>query len=268
MEAKEGTGIGSSGVPTITSDAPAEYCVMPRTDNNPNQPGGSPVPSEASPPEPVPEALRYTGFTCFPIKKKRGRPRKYAPDGSLLPDYPLCPTPISSSAPPLVIDFSVGRKSNVRPMGSSTDDQGIFCSVGSSFTPHIVTVIAGEDITSKIISFSQQGSRAICILSANGIISTVSLRLPEAFGGTSTYKGPYEILSLTGSFTPTESEGIKNSCGGMSVTLVSQDGRVLGGGVAGLLEAASPIQIVVGSFLTGNQNEVNLKKPKLSTADD
>lgn len=40
----------------------------------------------------------------------------------------------------------------------------------------------------KIISFSQQGPRAICILSANGVISNVTLRQPDSSGGTLTYE--------------------------------------------------------------------------------
>ena len=40
----------------------------------------------------------------------------------------------------------------------------------------------------KVISFSQQGPRAICILSANGVISNVTLRQPDSSGGTLTYE--------------------------------------------------------------------------------
>lgn len=40
----------------------------------------------------------------------------------------------------------------------------------------------------KVMSFSQQGSRAICILSANGVISNVTLRQPTSSGGTVTYE--------------------------------------------------------------------------------
>lgn len=40
----------------------------------------------------------------------------------------------------------------------------------------------------KVMSFSQQGSRAICILSANGTISNVTLRQPTSSGGTLTYE--------------------------------------------------------------------------------
>ena len=40
----------------------------------------------------------------------------------------------------------------------------------------------------KIMSFSQQGSRGICVLSANGTISNVTLRQPTSSGGTLTYE--------------------------------------------------------------------------------
>lgn len=45
-----------------------------------------------------------------------------------------------------------------------------------------------KDVTMKVISFSQQGPRAICILSANGVISSVTLRQPDSSGGTLTYE--------------------------------------------------------------------------------
>lgn len=45
-----------------------------------------------------------------------------------------------------------------------------------------------KDVTMKVISFSQQGPRAICILCANGVISNVTLRQPDSSGGTLTYE--------------------------------------------------------------------------------
>ncbi|CAL9112927.1 unnamed protein product [Musa textilis] len=141
----------------------------------------------------------------------------------------------------------------------------VACSAGANFTPHIITVASGEDVTMKIISFSQQGSRAICILSANGVISNVTLRQPDSSGGTLTYEGRFELLSLSGSFMPTENGGTRSRSGGLSVSLASPDGRVVGGGVAGLLVAASPVQVVVGSFVPGNQMEKKIKKPRSET---
>lgn len=48
---------------------------------------------------------------------------------------------------------------------------------------------------------------------------------------------------------PTENGGTRSRSGGMSVSLASPDGRVVGGGVAGLLVAASPVQVSTLSLI-------------------
>ncbi|XP_062192843.1 AT-hook motif nuclear-localized protein 1-like [Phragmites australis] len=230
------------------------------------------------------------------VAKKRGRPRKYGPDGSLI--RPLNAMPISASAPMSAavaagtytpaaavgaamkrgrgrsFDFAAAavagnhNQHHHQQFGFHFDSLGdtVACSAGANFTPHIITVAPGEDVTTKVISFLQQGPRAICILSANGVISNVTLRQPDSSGGTLTYEGRFELLSLSGSFMPTENSGTRSRSGGMSVSLASPDGRVVGGGVAGLLVAASPVQIVVGSFLPSYQLEQKNKKPRVNTA--
>lgn len=57
-------------------------------------------------------------------------------------------------------------------------------------------------------------------------------------------QGHFEILSLTGSFIPSESGGTRSRAGGMSVSLAGPDGRVFGGGLAGLFIAAGPVQVI------------------------
>lgn len=42
---------------------------------------------------------------------------------------------------------------------------------------------------------------------------------------------------------PSEIGGTRSRSGGMSISLASPDGRVVGGGVAGLLIAATPVQV-------------------------
>lgn len=185
-----------------------------------------------------------------PVKRKRGRPRKYGPDGSMA----LALTPHSALAGPVSPSPKRGRG---RPPGSGRKQQlAALGTAGVGFTPHVITIAAGEDVATKIMSFSQQGPRAVCILSANGAISNVTLRQPATSGGTVTYEGRFEILSLSGSFLLTENGGTRSRTGGLSVSLAGPDGRVVGGGVAGLLMAASPVQVVVGSFLSnGKKNQ-------------
>ncbi|ESW06885.1 hypothetical protein PHAVU_010G084600 [Phaseolus vulgaris] len=265
MEAREGI---SSGVTVIGAEAPSAYHVAPRSEapnqvHVPDGGGGGGGIGGAAAIGVSPVSVGLDGTT----KKKRGRPRKYGPDGSVT--MALSPMPISSSAPSSN-NFSSGKRGKMRGMEYKQSKKlGLdylgdlnSCSDGTNFMPHIITVNAGEDITMKVISFSQQGPRAICILSANGVISNVTLRQPDSSGGTLTYEGRFEILSLSGSFMPTDNQGTRSRSGGMSVSLASPDGRVVGGGVAGLLVAASPVQVVVGSFLPSSQQEQKLKKPK------
>uniref|UniRef100_A0A5B6ZMP8 AT-hook motif nuclear-localized protein n=1 Tax=Davidia involucrata TaxID=16924 RepID=A0A5B6ZMP8_DAVIN len=206
-----------------------------------------------------------------PMKRKRGRPRKYVPDGTmslaLTPAQPAVTVTQSSGAfspqpPPLSVPSggsalpSSLKKARGRPPGSSKKQQmEALGSAGVGFTPHVITVKAGEDVSSKIMSFSQHGPRAVCILSANGAISNVTLRQAATSGGTATYEGRFDILSLSGSFLLSEVGGHRSRTGGLSVSLAGPDGRVLGGCVAGVLTAASPVQVIVGSFIADGRKE-------------
>ncbi|KAI4355051.1 hypothetical protein L6164_003865 [Bauhinia variegata] len=195
-----------------------------------------------------------------PVKRKRGRPRKYGPEGTVS----LALTPSPSSHPGTMTQSQ--KRGRGRPPGTGKKQQLASLgelmsgSAGMGFTPHIITIAVGEDIATKIMAFSQQGPRAVCILSANGDVSTVTLRQPSTSGGSVTYEGRFEILCLSGSYLVTDSGGSRNRSGGLSVSLASPDGRVIGGGVGGMLIAASPVQVIVGSFVWGGSRTKNKKK--------
>ncbi|KAG5110207.1 hypothetical protein JHK82_039430 [Glycine max] len=99
---------------------------------------------------------------------------------------------------------------------------------------------ARDIYTGEILSFSQKGPRGICILSANGAISNVTIRQPGSSGGILTYEAccrqqwhekPNRWIECTSH-------------------LHGPDGQVIGGGVAGLLTASGPIQS--GSYAPSN----------------
>ncbi|CAA6655607.1 unnamed protein product [Spirodela intermedia] len=183
-----------------------------------------------------------------PVKRKRGRPRKYGPDGTMS----LGLSPLSSTGPGAgsspgssgVVSMAGSgsapppqKRGRGRPPGTGRKQQLASCgewissSAGMGFTPHIITISAGEV------------PRAVCILSASGVVSTVTLRQPASSGGTVTYEGRFEILGLSGSFLVTdEGGGSRSRSGSLSISLSSPDGRVIGGGVVGLLIAATPVQ--------------------------
>ncbi|KAL8141485.1 hypothetical protein V2J09_014517 [Rumex salicifolius] len=224
--------------------------------------------------QPVNLGVAAAPTSTLELKKKRGRPRKYGgPEGGTV-TAALSPMPISASIPLSGGDFSGWKQlppTKLKPFQAlkkphkldfqALGNQHAFV-VGANFTTHVITVDAGEDVAMKILSFSQQDSQAICVLSASGSISNVTLRQPNSSGGTLTYEGRFEILSLSGSFMQTDNGILKSRSGGMSVSLAGTDGRVLGGGLAGLLIAASPVQVVLGSFMVGHQAEPKLKKQR------
>lgn len=45
-----------------------------------------------------------------------------------------------------------------------------------------------QDIAAKVLAFAKQRPRALCILSANGTVSAVTLRPPASSGSTVTYE--------------------------------------------------------------------------------
>ncbi|XP_039028810.1 AT-hook motif nuclear-localized protein 8-like [Hibiscus syriacus] len=193
------------------------------------------------------------------MRKKRGRPRKYASDGDIaLQLAPTTPIATHSANHGGGSDsFGLGsvgaaveqppRRNRGRPPGSGKGQIDALGGVsGMEFTPHVITVNAGEDVASKITAFSQQGQCTVCVLSANGAVCDVTLGQP---GGMEKYEGRLEIISLSGSFLVSENNGSCSRSGGLNVSLVGPDGRVVGGGVAGILRAVTPVQVIVGSFI-------------------
>lgn len=127
----EGTEGMNSGVTVKGEEAPETYRVAARSEN-PCEFGGStmaavsvvaapsPAPTPAAAPAPAPGSAPTTApvSAAMPgseMKKRRGRPRKYGPGGSL--STALSPMPISSSIP-LTGEFSAWKRGRGRPVDS------------------------------------------------------------------------------------------------------------------------------------------------------
>ncbi|XP_009112749.1 AT-hook motif nuclear-localized protein 5 [Brassica rapa] len=194
------------------------------------------------------------------VKKKRGRPRKYAPEGQV--SLGLSPMPSSSSASnkakdsSAVTDPNAPKRARGRPPGTGRKQrlanlgEWMNTSAGLAFAPHVISVEAGEDVVSKVMAFSQQRPRALCVMSGTGTVSSVTLRQPATTEASLTFEGRFEILSLGGSYLVNEGGGPKSRTGGLSVSLSGPEGHVLGGGI-GMLIAASLVQVVACSFVYG-----------------
>ncbi|KAG4379013.1 hypothetical protein GLYMA_17G155200v4 [Glycine max] len=202
------TSYGSTNLGPNFSSSSAAAMLAPATARFPF--GAVPPPQQHQPPpssEPFPASAAYDGSSspmkpCSLAKKKRGRPRKYSPDGSIA--LGLAPTHTSPPASAAAGGGSAGdsagtasadapaKKHRGRPPGSGKKQLDALGAGGVGFTPHVIMVESGEDITAKIMAFSQQGPRTVCILSAIGAIGNVTLRQPAMSGGIATY----EVLSI------------------------------------------------------------------------
>ncbi|KAE9597753.1 putative PPC domain, AT hook, DNA-binding protein [Lupinus albus] len=191
------------------------------------------------------------------VKKKRGRPRKYAPtDGAV--SLKLSPFSGTANSSTLSSTKPSEKRARGRPPGSGRKQQlaslgeWMNNSAGQAFSPHVISIGVGEDIVAKLLSLSQQKQRALCILSGTGTVSSVTLRHPASTNASKTFEGRFQILCLSGSYLVTEDGGPSDRKGGISASLSSPDGHVIGGGVAALI-AGSPVQVVVSSFLYGGK---------------
>ncbi|XP_055811832.1 AT-hook motif nuclear-localized protein 10-like isoform X2 [Solanum dulcamara] len=131
---------------------------------------------------------------------------------------------------------------------STCHHQQIPGSTGSGIIPHIIKVKTGEDVSSKILSFTHYCPRAVCISSATGELSSVRVLQADTSRGIATYEGLFNILTLSGSFLPSENGDQRSRTGGFSVSFTGSKRRIFGGAVAGALIAASPVEVSVFSF--------------------
>ncbi|KAF0929572.1 hypothetical protein E2562_022394 [Oryza meyeriana var. granulata] len=169
-------------------------------------------------------------------KRKRGRPRKYAvtdmplaivppspPKAEAAAQSPAAPTlppgfssgltacggVASQPAPPQAPPASEGvlpHKKRGRPPGSGNKQQppqqkkaAAPGSGGIGLKPNVITVQVGEDVVSKVMSFSHNGW-AVCVLSANGAVSNVTLRQAGSSGSTVNYE-VWSFLRKAGIFS-------------------------------------------------------------------
>ncbi|KAK4786499.1 hypothetical protein SAY86_003188 [Trapa natans] len=215
-----------------------------------------PPPSSAAIPDMVYPHSAPSAAASTPLestKRKRGRPRKYGtPEQALAAKRATASSQKERKEQQQGFGGSSSSPHSSSYSGPSYRKSQLSGNAGQGFAPHVIGIAAGEDVAQKIILFVQQSKREICILSASGSISSVSLRQPATAGGNVTYEGCFDIVTLSGSYVRTESGG---KTGGLSICLSDTGGQIIGGGVGGPLIAGGPVQVILGSFSVGSKKE-------------
>ncbi|PIN09260.1 hypothetical protein CDL12_18162 [Handroanthus impetiginosus] len=128
------------------------------------------------------------------------------------------------------------RRPRGRPPGSKNKPKPpIFVTRDSpnALRSHVLEVANGSDVAESIAQFARRRQRGVCVLSANGTVTNVTIRQPAAPGGAVVaLQGRFEILSLTGAFLPGPAPP-----GTTGLTVV-----------VGSLVAAGPVMVIASTF--------------------
>jgi predicted DNA-binding protein with PD1-like motif len=123
-------------------------------------------------------------------------------------------------------------------------------------------IATGCDIMESVSTFARRRQRGVCILSATGTVTNVTLKQPASPGAVVTLHGRFEILSLSGSFLPPPAPP---AASGLTIYLAGGQGQVVGGSVVGPLLASGPVVIMAASFGNAAYERLPLEEDESQT---
>ncbi|GMH11302.1 hypothetical protein Nepgr_013143 [Nepenthes gracilis] len=153
------------------------------------------------------------------------------------------------------------RRPRGRPQGSKNKPKPpIFVTRDSpnALRSHVMEVASGADVIDSIAQFARKRQRGVCVMSATGTVTNVTLRQPSAPGGAvMALHGRFEILSLTGTFLPGPAPPGST---GLTIYLAGGQGQVIGGSVVGSLVAAGPVMVISATFSNATYERLPLEE--------
>ncbi|KAI3736868.1 hypothetical protein L2E82_26855 [Cichorium intybus] len=157
----------------------------------------------------------------------------------------------------------VARRPRGRPAGSKNKPKPpiiITRESANTLRAHAMEVTSGCDVGESLATFARRKQHGICVLSATGCVTNVTLRQPAPSSGTSpivTLHGHFEILSLVGSVLPPPAPpGVS----GLDIYLAGPQGQVVGGAITGPLIASGPVIIMAATFMNATFDRLPIEK--------
>lgn len=153
-----------------------------------------------------------------------------------------------------------GRRPRGRPPGSKNKPKPpIFVTRDSpnALRSHVMEVANGSDVAESIANFARRRQRGVCVLSASGTVTNVTLRNPSSTGAVMALHGRFEILSLTGSFLPGPAPPGST---GLTIYLAGGQGQVVGGSIVGPLVATGPVMVIAATFSNATYERLPLEE--------
>ncbi|XP_074319118.1 AT-hook motif nuclear-localized protein 20-like [Silene latifolia] len=152
------------------------------------------------------------------------------------------------------------RRPRGRPAGSKNKPKPpIFVTRDSpnALRSHVMEVAAGADVADSIANFARRRQRGVCVMSATGSVTGVTIRQPSGGASVVALHGRFEILSLTGAFLPGPAPPGST---GLTVYLSGGQGQVVGGSVVGPLVAAGPVMVIAATFSNATYERLPLEE--------
>ncbi|GMH00245.1 hypothetical protein Nepgr_002084 [Nepenthes gracilis] len=151
--------------------------------------------------------------------------------------------------------IEVARRPRGRPPGSKNKPKPpviITREPEPIMSPYILEVAGGLDIVESLTRFTRRRNVGICVLSASGTVANVTLKQPSPtnLGGTVTFHGRFDILSLSATLLCGEGGfGFNGHGTGLfTISLAGPQGQIVGGKVVGSLVAAGTVFVIAASF--------------------
>lgn len=156
--------------------------------------------------------------------------------------------------------IEVAKRPRGRPPGSKNKTKPSIviereAEPSAAMRSHLLEIPSGHDVADSLAAFCRRRNLGLCVLSGTGSVADVALRQPH--GGTEaaepatiTFRGRFEILSVSGTFLPQAMAVLSPAARGesISISLAGPQGQVVGGTVAGPLVAAETVALVVAAF--------------------
>ncbi|XP_074591178.1 AT-hook motif nuclear-localized protein 26-like [Curcuma longa] len=153
---------------------------------------------------------------------------------------------ISSSSSDVKNNNNDNKSKRGRPPGSKNKSKAPLVVTRESATAmgvHVMEVPTGHDVVESMSQFVRRRKVDIIVTSGCGTVACASIRSP--IGSTLQLRGPFEIVSLSGSVLSPPS---LTATVWLTVHLANGQGQMAGGAAVGPLVALGPVMVIALSF--------------------
>ncbi|CAJ1964868.1 unnamed protein product [Sphenostylis stenocarpa] len=163
----------------------------------------------------------------------------------------LPPLPTNQLWQNLPLATPPSKKPRGRPPGSKNKPK--YTMAQPSMKIVIVNVAPGRDIMETILDIAQQNHVSLTILSASGTIASVILRNTPTGSPSLMLHGPFNLLSLTGSFLYNNEYTLLPGATtprslSFGIHLSTSHGRIFGGPIGGRVVAGDDVSLTISTY--------------------